>query len=197
MTSVSASDRVGPVSAGKARIAAMIIGYQPALLLVALAVTVGVLGVTPVAPALPSTAVLGALGTAAVLLLANHIWLMTATELTRLKHDLSATPEEREAAGRTGTAIPPTAQEALDRCHNAHRNTTENAVYFVMLAGLAALITPTPIAMWLWCAGFGLARLGYSFAYLTARTGLRGLFMSLGLICLYGLACTIVLGFWA
>lgn len=138
-------------------------------------------------PVLPSTATLAALSLSAVLLLVNHGWLMTATELTRVRFGLQATPEEWAESGRDPADAPVAGRLALERCHNAHRNTTENVVY----SGLAALAfvfaSPPVVVAWLWPVGFAAARLLYTGSYLSARTGLRGLAMSLALLCLCGL----------
>lgn len=174
------------------RVMAIICGYPIVLMLLALAVNLFLLGVAPAIPALPSADTLIALAVAALLLLINHAWLMTSTELTRLRHRIATTPEElnesrvllRDAA-KTGAAD-------LERRLNAHRNTTENTVYFVLLAPLFALVSPSGSAVLIWIVGYAVARLGYTAAYLTHRTGLRGLFMSLSLIALFGMASYLI-----
>lgn len=100
---------------------------------------------------------------------------MTSTELTRLRFDLSATPEERAARGRDGMDATRLASEELERRHNAHRNTTENVVYFLCPALLLAFTSPSSLVVGVWSIGFALARLGYTYTYLAARTGARGL----------------------
>lgn len=177
----------------KRRLRLVVIFYPFALTLIALAANVFLLGIAPLAMALPSQEVLAVLAASAVLLLVNHSWLMTQTELTRSRYDLYATPEEWQAARKESAKASAEGIAEVGRCQNAHRNTTENAVYFVFLAGLMAFVTPSFPAVVAWIGGFGLARLGYSYAYLSGRSGLRGAFMSLGLLSLYGLASYLVL----
>ncbi|ASM75448.1 MAPEG family protein (plasmid) [Pseudosulfitobacter pseudonitzschiae] len=182
----------------KRRVAMIIIGYPVALLIAAIAVNLVLIGVQPVVVALPSEGAVGALAITFALLVANHAWLMTSTELTRLRFDLSATPEERAARGREGAVIPAHASDELERRHNAHRNTTENVVCFLCPALLLAFVSPPAAVLYLWSIGFALARLGYTWSYLAGRTGARGLCMSLSLLTLFGvtsyLAMSSVLG---
>jgi uncharacterized MAPEG superfamily protein len=178
----------------KRKVARLIVGYQPALVLAATLLNLFAFGVTPLSSALPSEMILAALTVAAVLLVINHMWLMTATELARLKHDIRTTPEEWAAAGRSPTDAGQAGLDAVTRCHNAHRNTTENTVLFALLAGLVAMSSPPVLAACVWFVGFGAARLAYTYSYLTARTGLRGICMSLSLLALYGIASQLVLG---
>jgi uncharacterized MAPEG superfamily protein len=166
----------------------IVIGYPFALVGICLVLNFAVLGVQPLDIALPSSQVVAALVIAAILLLVNHTWLMTTTELTRGRFGLYATPEEWATAKKEPADASSEGLEELERRHNAHRNTTENTVYFVLLALLFTLASPSDLAAYLWIVGFAVSRLGYTFAYLTGKDGLRGLFMSLGLICLYGLA---------
>jgi len=137
--------------------------------------------------ALPSQQTLAVLVAAAALLLINHSWLMTSTELTRSRYGLFATPEEWAAAEKDRSGASAQGLQELERRHNAHRNTTENTVYFVFLAVPMAMISPSYPAFVVWVCGFGVARLGYTCSYLTGRDGLRGLFMSGGLLSLYGM----------
>ena len=183
-----------PVSSpDKAKIARLIIGYQAALLVVAAALNLLLLGVTPAIPGLPEQPVLIALVLALCMLVANHMWLMTATELARLRHDIFTTPEEWAAAGRSEINASRQGRDAVQRCHNAHRNTTENTVLFALVAAVFALSTPSVLAACVWIGGFGVARLGYTYSYLTARTGWRGGFMSASLLALYGMASHLAL----
>ncbi len=179
--------RIGP---------ALLIGFYPfALVLLSIAVNLAVFGVKPVAVALPSSESYAALTVAGVLLLANHSWLMTATELTRVRFNLAASPEERAAKGIDRQAPSQAAADELGRHHNAHRNTTENAVYFVFLMLILVFVSPPILVVQVWAIGFGIARLGYTYSYLAGKTGLRGLFMSLSLLPLYGMASYLVLAF--
>lgn len=167
-----------------------ILVYPFGLFLIAMAVTGLATTNGPIAAeiALPQRPHLHLLSLAGVLLLANHVWLMTATELLRLKHGLQATPEEYAARGLDPAAVSPEAQTELTRHHNAHRNATENTVYFAFLALPFLLLSPPFWLTALWMAGFGLGRLGHAGAFLTGRAGWRGLFMSLSLTALFGLA---------
>lgn len=136
----------------------------------------------------PGEGPLLALSLAAILLCLNHSWLMTATELTRVKYRMYATPEEWQASGTSPEEISKTGHQELARAHNAHRNSTENAVFFGVLLIPFMLSGPTLSAASLWLPGFALARLGHTYSYLYGHDNLRGLFMSLGLLAMYGVA---------
>ncbi len=167
--------------------------YPFALIAISALIDVLVFGIQPFVIALPSPEIINALIIAAVLLMVNHSWLMTVTELTRGKFGLATTPEEWEAKGGRPQSIEQDARDALERRHNAHRNTTENAVYFVLLAAVIAIVSPAALMAQVWIVGFAVARLGYTYSYLSAQTGLRGMFMSLTLLSLYGMASYLVL----
>ena len=144
----------------------LVTAYPVALVVIAVIVNVLALKVNPMAVALPSPNAIVALAISGALLLINHTWLMTATELTRVRFNLSATPEEWAESGRSERDAPEQGLEELRRHHNAHRNTTENTVYYVFLAVTLALTSPTDLAVQVWGIVFGLARLGYTFSYL-------------------------------
>ena len=150
----------------KKRIRLIILAYPLAMLLAGLALNWFAFGIDPAVTSLPSAGVLSALVVSAILLVVNHTWLMTSTELTRLKYGL-----KRE----------------LERRHNAHRNATENSVYFVILAMIFSVVSPTVTAAQAWIIGFAVARLGYTFSYLSGSDDIRGVFMSLSLIAMYGM----------
>lgn len=176
---------------------ALLIGSYPfALVLLSIAVNLVMFGVKPVEITLPTPEAYAALTVAGVLLIANHTWLMTATELTRVRFNLAATPEERAAKGIDGQAPSQAAVDELGRHHNAHRNSTENAVYFVLLVLILVFVSPPNLSVQVWAIGFGVARLGYTYSYLAGKTGLRGLFMSLSLLPLYGMASYLALAFF-
>ncbi len=175
----------------------LISAYPIVLILLAIAINMAVFGVTPVEIALPSLGAWAALTVAGALLLVNHTWLMTATELTRVRFNLTASPEEAAAKGIDGQTPSHAGLDELRRHHNAHRNTTENAVYFVFLVLILIFVSPPASAVQVWAIGFGVARLGYTYSYLSGKTGLRGLFMSLSLLSLYGMASYLVLAFAA
>lgn len=171
--------------------------YPVAVLLVSLALNVFAFGVNPYVAALPSAWCMRALVIAAVLLAVNHTWLMTATELTRGRFKMHATPEEWAASGTSPEDAPREGIRELERHHNAHRNTTENTVYFIFLAVVFVLTSPSTAAALVWITGFAVARLGYTYSYLRGRDGVRGLFMTLGLLAMYGMASHLVVSvFW-
>lgn len=172
----------------KKKFAKIIIGYPLALILIAVVLNYLVFGVQSADIALPTKVVFAALAWSAVLLLVNHIWLMTSTELTRLEHGMFATPEEWAQSDHSKGDVSNKGVQELERRHNAHRNATENVVYFVFLAALVSVISPVTMAALVWMIGFAIGRLGHTFSYLSGRDGARGLFMSLSLISLYGLA---------
>lgn len=166
--------------------ALIIIAYPFGLIIVGIVLNLAVLGVNPVAISLPSREFITApiLGVAA--LVANHILLMTKTELTRLKYDLYATPEEWVAKGRDPVKASAVGVQELQRCHNAHRNATENVVYFALLVFALALVSPTLPAAIIWIAGFVLGRLGHAYGYLRGNGAVRGIAMTISLISLFG-----------
>jgi len=170
----------------KSKYTEIIIAYPFALIVAAMIVN-GVIGIASAEIALPSRSVMAGLGVSAALLVANHIGLMTSTELTRLKYELHATPEEWAASGTSPKDASPEGVAELARRHNAHRNATENTVYFALVAALASMVTPSEVIMWLWAVGFAIGRVGHSFSYLTGRDGMRGIFMSVSLMSLFGL----------
>ena len=81
----------------------------------------------------------------------------------------------------------------LERRHNTHRNTTENTIYFILLAMVFVLVSPTNIAAQAWIVGFADARLGYTYSYLSGKDNARGLFMTLSLLAMYGMASYLVM----
>lgn len=174
------------------RAALLVKVYPFGLIAISVLINVLVFDIQPLTIALPSPEIIDALIIAAVLLVGNHSWLMTVTELTRGKYGLATTPEEWEAKGGRPQSIEQDAHDALERRHNAHRNTTENTVYFVLLAAVIAIVSPVALMAQVWIIGFAVARLGYTYSYLSAQTGLRGLFMSLTLLSLYGMASYLV-----
>ena len=173
----------------------MVKGYPIAVLLVSVVLNGFVFGIGQIDVSLPSTECVHALIIAAALLIINHTWLMTSTELTRVRFNLFATPEERSASGTSQEDAPEEGLQELDRRHNAHRNTTENTIYFILLAFIFVLVSPTTVAAQVWIIGYSLARLGFTFSYLTGRNSARGLFMTLSLLPVYGMASYLVMSF--
>ncbi|MCV0428463.1 MAG: MAPEG family protein [Roseibium sp.] len=174
-----------------------VLAYPFALLGICIVLNVFVFRIQPPEIALPDENTVMALVAAAVLLLINHTWLMTTTELTRGRFGMYATPEEWRASGRKREDTVREGWDELERRHNAHRNTTENTIYFVFVASVFAIVSPPVSAVLVWIVGFAVARLGYTYSYLAGKDGLRGLFMSLSLLCLFGIASGLVLGFLA
>jgi len=170
--------------------------YPFALILVSFALTVS-LGIEPYVITLPSPEGMQAALISIVLLLINHTWLMTATELTRGKFKLQATPEEWAEKGQTADDASKEGLQELTRHHNAHRNTTENTLYFVLLATLFLLTSPSVHALYVLLVGFSVARLGYTYSYLVGNTNLHGIFMSLTLIATYSLALSLLVRIFA
>jgi len=172
----------------KKKFTRIILAYPFALILIGTLANLLLFGVSPAVIATPQLELIASLIFSAILLLANHTWLMTSTELTRLKYNMHATPEEWETSGHVKADVATEGLQELERHHNAHTNATENTVYFVFLALLVSIVSPITLAAHVWIIGFAIGRLGHTFSYLTGRDGLRGLFMSVSLISLYGLA---------
>lgn len=172
----------------KKQTATLVTAYPFALVAIAIILNVFVFGLKPIDVALPSNDAVISLAISVALLVVNHTWLMTATELVRVRFGMSATPEEWAASGRNKDDTPRLGLDELERRHNTHRNTTENVVYFALLVPVFVFVSPPTLAVHVWVIGFGVGRLGYTYSYLTGRTGPRGLFMSLGLLSMYGMA---------
>jgi uncharacterized MAPEG superfamily protein len=175
------------------RTMAIVKAYPLVLLLIGVVLNLFVFGVKPQIVALPSAECLRALVIAAVLLVINHTWIMTSTELTRVRFKMYSTPEEWEASGTSRHDAPEEGLRELERRHNTHRNTTENTIYFILLALAFVLVSPTTVAAQVWIVGFSVARLGYTYSYLAGKDGARGLFMSLSLLAMYGIASYLVM----
>ncbi len=76
----------------------MVKAYPLGLLLIGIVLNLFVFGVNPSAVDLPSAECIRALVIAAVLLVINHTWIMTTTELTRVRFKMYSTPEEWAAS---------------------------------------------------------------------------------------------------
>ena len=113
---------------------AIVKAYPLGVLIIGVVLNLFVFGVNPFAVALPSTECIYALVIAAVLLAINHTWIMTTTELTRVRFKMYSTPEEWAASGTSRQDAPEEGLRELERRHNTHRNTTENTIYFTLLA---------------------------------------------------------------
>lgn len=186
------ADPVADPSKRLERVRRIIIVYPLGVLMMSLGVN-ALLGVQSYLPGLPSAGVVTALVISAVLLLLNHTWLMTATELTRLRFRLQTTPEQWAAIGEEPEGASPRGVLELARHHSAHRNATENTTYFVLLSLLFVFGSPASPTAHVWLICFGVARLGHAYGYLRGNDGVRGLFMTLTLLSLYGLASHLVL----
>ncbi len=175
------------------RTMAIVKAYPLGVLLLGVVLNLFVFGVNPSTVALPSAECIYALVIAAVLLAINHTWIMTTTELTRVRFKMYSTPGEWAASGTSRQDTPEEGLRELERRHNTHRNTTENTTYFILLALVFALVSPTTVAAQAWIVGFAVARLGYTFSYLAGKDDARGLFMSLSLLAMYGIASYLVM----
>lgn len=176
------------LNANKKKTALIIKAYPVALVFMSLALNLAVFSIGSPTIALPSHDLLTLMAIACLLLLLNHTWLMTSTELTRLEYNIRATPEEWKASGISKDEVTETGFTELQRRHNAHRNATENSTLFVLLAIPFLLISPSALAAGVWLIGFAIGRLGHTYSYLSGNSGARGLFMSVSLLSLYGLA---------
>ena len=175
----------------------IIIVYPLAILAVGVGLNLFVFGVVPATIALPPPGGFVALIVAAALLVFNHSWIMTTTELTRLRFGLYATPEEWAAAGKLAEDAPPTGIRELQRHHDTHANTTENTVYFALLAPPFLCVSPPEIAAQVYLLGYAVARLGYTYSFLRGLDNARGLFMTLSLLPMYAMASYLLFALWA
>lgn len=174
--------------ARKRKFTLIILFYPVVLIAISLCLNVFWFGITTLHVALPSPTIISAVLISGFLLTLNHTWLMTATELTRLNHGIYASPEEWIEKAARKSDVSEHGWIELERHHNAHRNATENTVVFMFLMFTFSLISPASLAAQVWIIGFGVARLGYTYCALRGKSDLRGLFMSLSLAALYGLA---------
>lgn len=171
----------------------MVVGYPFAVLLIAFAINTLAFDVSSYSAAMPNADIGLILALAAVILCINHTWLMTETELTRIKYKMHATPEEWAANNSSLKNTSDIAKQELARVHNAHRNATENTIHHALLIIPFILGSPTIAAASAWIVGFSIARLGYTYGYLRGKDNLRSLFMTLGLITTYGLASHLII----
>ena len=119
----------------------MVKGYPVAVLLISIGTNIFVFGIGQIDVSMPSTECIGALVIATFLLVVNHTWLMTTTELTRVRFGMFATPEERAKSGGRPEDVSNEGLQELERRHNAHRNTTENTIYFILVAGIFVFVS--------------------------------------------------------
>jgi uncharacterized MAPEG superfamily protein len=175
----------------------IITAYPIALIVVSIGVNLLVFGVTRPVLALPSMDILIALIASGLMLVFNHTWLMTATELTRLRHTMYATHEEWTANNARKEDVAEEGWIELERHHNAHRNATENTVYFAVLAFAVSIISPPTLMAQIWLIGFAIARIGYTYGALRRIAGLRQAAMTASLLAIYGLSSYLVLSLLA
>ena len=171
----------------------IVVVYPFAILIVGIALNIFAFGVNPLTVAFPSNDVITALVIAAVLLTINHTWLMTTTELTRARFKMYSTPEEWAASGTNSKDAPEEGIRELKRHHDTHLNTTENIGYYILLALLFVFVSPPDIAAQVWLVGFAAARLGYTYSFLSGKDNARGLFMTLSLLPMFGMASYLVI----
>ena len=175
------------------RTMSIVVVYQIVVILLSVALNIFVFEVHPFVVTLPSNELFQTLIIATVLLVLNHTWLMTATELTRARFKMYSTPEEWLASGTNREDATKKGISELERHHSTHQNTTENVVYYVLLAFIFVFSSPPIIVATVWLVGFAVARLGYTYSYLYGKDNARGLFMSLSLLAMYGLASYLVM----
>jgi len=175
------------------RTMAIVMIYPIGILLIGVALNLLVLGVNPYVISLPSEGCMHALVIAVVLLVINHTWIMTSTELVRVRFKMYSTPEEWTASATNEKDTPELGVRELKRRHDTHHNTTENVVYFVLLSLIFTISSPTVIAAQVWIIGFAIARLGYTYSFITGKDNIRGLFMTLGLLAMYGLVSNLLI----
>ena len=175
------------------RTMSIVVIYRIVVILLSVALNIFVFEVHPFVVTLPSNELFQTLIIATVLLVLNHTWLMTATELTRVRFKMYSTPEEWLASGTNRGDATKKGISELERHHSTHQNTKENVVYYVLLALIFVFSSPPIIVATVWLVGFAVARLGYTYSYLYGKDNARGLFMSLSLLAVYGLASYLVM----
>lgn len=182
------------VTAKNQRGISIVTAYPFALILVAILLNVLVFGISSIVVTLPANESIRALIVAAVLLVINHTWIMNSTELTRARYGLHSNPEEWAASGADPANASAEGLDEVEMRHNTHRNTTENTIYFVLLSLIFVVVSPPRWAVEVWVIGYAVARLGYTYSYLYRKVDLRGIFMSLSLLAMYGMASYLAIG---
>ncbi len=152
-------------------------------------------GIDPIQISHPSSEIVGLLSCAAIILVINHSWIMTVTELTRNRFKIFASPEERVSSRHRKADITEEGILEIERCLNTHRNTTENIVYYILLLVIFPFVSPSQLAAWGWILLFPIARVGYTYSYFHGNDNTRGIFMSLALLSVYGMASYLALSF--
>jgi len=172
-----------------------IIKAYPFVILVLAMVLNYMFGINSVQISSPSDELFGLILCSAIMLTINHSWIMTVTELTRNKYKIFASPEEWIANGYKKSDVSDKGSFEIERCLNTHRNTTENIVYYILFIFIFSFVSPSQWAAWAWIIIFPISRLGYTYCYFTGQDNVRGIFMSLTLLSVYGMASYLALSF--
>ena len=165
----------------------IIIIYPIVLTVIGIIINI-ICGLKSLNPKEPSLEMLRIMAVSGIIMIINHTWIMTSTETTRNKYGLFATPEEWKQNNKDSSSASQIGLNEVTRRHNIHRNMTENTIYYMFLSIIFMFGSPSIIAFYIWILLYPIARLGYTFAYLSKNTDLRGLFMSLSLLSMYGIA---------
>lgn len=174
----------------------IVVAYPFVILLVAVTLNVFVFDVNRFVMSVPSMEYIRALVIASILLIVNHTWLMTTTELTRARFKMFSTPEEWAASGRTPEEAPEEGIRELKRHHDTHLNNTENIVYYTLLCLAFVFVSPPIVVAEILIIGYAVSRLGYTYSFLSGKDGARGLFMTLSLLAMYSIASYLLISFF-
>jgi len=175
------------------RILKIVVGYPFVLLFIAIALNIFAWEVKPLTISLPTIEYLRPLIIATVLLIINHSWLMTATEIVRSRYKVFSTPEEWITNKAKLEDAPAEGIRELKRCHDTHLNSTENIIYYILLCLIFILCSPPVLAAEILIIGYAISRIGYTYSFLYGKDGTRGLFMTLSLLAMYSMACYLVI----
>lgn len=170
----------------------IIVIYPVVLLLISVSLNYFLFEINSFVIAPPSAEFIRSLIVAGTLLVFNHTWIMTATELVRTKFKIHSTPEEWAKSGSSAVDVSEEGVSELERHHDTHLNTTENTIYFIFLALPFVFVSPPSVTVSVWVIGYAVARLGYTYGFLFGKDGVRGFFMTLGLLAMYGMASYLV-----
>ncbi|WP_448563345.1 MAPEG family protein [Thalassotalea ganghwensis] len=168
--------------------------YPFAVLAIAIALNF-LFGIAPIEVSIPTKELLALIAFSAIILVVNHSWIMTVTELVRNRYKIFASPEEWISNNCKKADVTEKGSFEVERCLNTHRNTTENTLYYIVLLLVFALVTPSALAAWAWITVFPLSRLGYTYCYFNGKDTARGIFMSLTLLSVYGMASYLAMSF--
>lgn len=172
----------------------ILFGYPIALTLISVLLNIFIFNVNPYIVSLPSVDTISSIVLAAVLLTINHTWIMTATEIVRAKYKIYSSPEEWRKNGINEHNVKEEGIKELKRHHDTHLNTTENTIYFALLIIPFILVSPPILAATVWIVGYAIGRLGYTYGFLYGKDAVRGLFMSISLLTMYGMATYLIVG---